>query len=592
MRFFKTFLAALSAIVAFFLLIILVFTAVGAMGDKEFVVEENSVLHLKLDQPITDRYVETPFKFDQSTFQTLQLEGLDRILNQVAKAKVDPRIDGIFLDAISPMAGLATLQEIREALADFRSSGKWVVSYADTYSQAGYYLASVSDEIYMQPEGAMELKGLNANVTFLKGMLDKVGVEVQVIRPTNNRFKSAVEPFILDSMSAANEEQLQQILNSIWSEMSGSMAESRGMNQQDFDEAVNKLSSRNGGSAVNAGLITAVKYRDEIDTMLRERCGTAEDEKVDLVSLSSYADVEADGYEDRTENFLASDKIAVIYASGEIGMGDETEEAIGSDGIASLVAKARKDDKIKAIVLRVNSPGGSALASDVIWREMSLAKEAKPVVVSMGDVAASGGYYISCNADKIFASETTITGSIGVFGMIPNTQELNEDILGINHDGVKTHQYADMMEINRPMRADEEALWQGAVDDIYTDFTTKVGVGRGVSQSYVDSIGQGRVWSGVDAMDIKLIDAYGGIEEAIAEAASLAELDDYRLQKFPESMDPIQRIIKDITGGGESDAMARLTQQDVALYSMIKRYQEIMRMKGIQARMPIILDID
>ncbi len=559
-------------------------------GSEVTEVQDNSILHLTLDNVIVDRQYENDFSFGMNMFEPQKKDGLNNILKQIKKAKQDEKIKGIFMDTETPIAGLATLQEIRDALVDFRSEGKWIISYADIYSQSGYYLASVADEVYVQPEGMIELKGLRSNVSFLKGFLDKVGVEVQVIRPTNNKFKSAVEPFILDSMSAANEEQLTRILTSIWDQMASDIASTRGLTDQELEEAVNQLKSRTPESAKEAGLITDLKYRDEIMDILISRSDAESKDDLELIGLSSYSRSEVKNFVDHEKKY-AKEKIAVIYAAGGIGMGDGDRENIGSDGMAEMISEARKDSSIKAIVLRVNSPGGSALASDIIWREMSLAKETKPVIVSMGDVAASGGYYIACNADKVYASETSITGSIGVFGMIPNTQKLNEDLLGINHDGVKTHDFSDLMDIDRPMRQSEKNVWQETVDEIYNDFTGKVAQGRGMDQEFVNSIGQGRVWSGVDALDNGLIDAYGGLDEAIAEAVSQSGVEKYHIKNYPEELPPLEQLLKDLGQEVKTDVVEELTGDDLVYYQMMKQYKEVMGLKGIQARMPFILDL-
>lgn len=590
--FFRSFFAALLAIFAFCFLIIIILVGSAALsgGGEVTEVEDGSVLHLEFDKVIVDRHYENDFAIGIGMFDEQGKDGLNNILKQIAKAKADDRIEGILIDTQGPAAGLATLQEIRDALVDFKSEGKWIISYADIYTQAGYYLGSAADEVYVQPEGMIELKGLSSNVTFLKGFLDKVGVEVQVIRPSNNKFKSAVEPFILDSMSTANEEQMRKILNSIWDKMADDIASTRGLSREELEEAVMQLKSRSPESARDARLVTDLKYRDEIMAMLVERTEVETEADLELVSLSSYSRSVVNDFVDHEKKY-AKEKVAVIYAAGGIGMGEGDKENIGSDGMASMIAEARGDSSIKAIVLRVNSPGGSALASDVIWREMNLAKEVKPVIVSMGDVAASGGYYISCNADKVFASETTITGSIGVFGMIPNTQELNEDILGITHDGVKTHEFSDLMEMSRPMRASEKDVWQDAVDEIYTDFTGKVAQGRGMEQEFVNSIGQGRVWSGVDALENGLIDSYGGLEDAIAEAVDRAGLEEYNVKNYPIELDPVQQILKDLGQEVKADVMEELTSEDLRFYHLMKQYREIMGLKGIQARMPFILDI-
>ncbi|NNC83368.1 MAG: signal peptide peptidase SppA, partial [Flavobacteriales bacterium] len=580
--FFKVFFGALLALFAFFFLIVIVLVGISSMSsDDEFAVEDSSVLHLTFDRPIVDRANESPLNFDFNTLQPIHQDGLNNILKQLDKAKVDERIEGIFLDLGSVSAGMATLQEVRDALVDFKESGKWIHAYSEMYSQGAYYLASTADEIYLQPEGMIDLRGLSADIMFMKGLLDKVGVEVQVIRPTNNRFKSAVEPFILDSMSEANEEQLSRILESIWSHIAVDISTSRGISLEQLNDAVNNLDSRNAERAIATQLITGERYRDEMMDSLEELTEVEDEEDLEMVSLSQYSRAKVSDYTD-LEKKRADETVAVIYAAGGINSGSSDEEFIGSDDLSALIADARKDSSIKAVVLRVNSPGGSALASDVIWREMTLTKEVKPVVVSMGDVAASGGYYISCNADRIFASETTITGSIGVFGMIPNTEELNEEILGLNHDGVKTHAFSDIMDINRPLRSNEQAFWQEAVDNIYDDFTGKVASGRNVEQEYVNSIGQGRVWSGLDAKDNQLVDAHGGLEEAIAYAVESAELEDYRIINYPEKKDPLEQLISDMTGQTRIDVLKELSGSDMALYRKVKAYQDITSWSGIQ----------
>ncbi|NND93220.1 MAG: signal peptide peptidase SppA [Flavobacteriales bacterium] len=590
--FIKFFFAALLAIFAFCFILFIIVAGISSMaGDEQFVVEDSSILHLTFENPIVDRHNEDGLQFDLNTFQPMKKDGLNNILKQIAKAKMDDRIEGIFLDMTGASAGLATLQEIRDALEDFKTSGKWIAAYSDGFSQSGYYLASTANEIYMQPEGMLDFRGLSSDITFVKGLLEKIGVEVQVIRPTNNKFKSAVEPFILDSMSVANEEQLTRILQSIWDHMADDISTSRGLTRDQLEDAVENLKSRNAESATEAGLITDGKYRDEMMGLLMDKVQAEEEDDLTFVSLGQYSRSKVKDFVD-LEKKRAKESVAVIYANGGIDVGKSDDESIGSDDLATLISDARKDSSIKAIVLRVNSPGGSALASDVIWREMTLAKESKPVIVSMGNVAASGGYYISCSADKIFASETTITGSIGVFGMIPNTEELNEDILGINHDGVKTHEFSDIMDINRPLRNSERALWQEAVDNIYDDFTGKVADGRSVEQEYVNSIGQGRVWSGVDALDNKLIDAFGGLDEAIAEAVNMASLEEYRIINYPEQKPPLEQIMEDLTGQTKIDAIKELTGGETALYMKIKEYQRIMSMTGVQARMPFILEFN
>lgn len=591
--FFKYFLAALLAIMAFFLIIVL-FIAVmaGSSGDKTVDVDDHSILYMDFKNEIVDYAPEQAIDFDFNTFQPIQRDGLTDVLRQLKKAKADDRIDGIFMEMTTVKSGLASAQEIREALIDFKESGKWIVAYSDMYSQGAYYMASVADEVYLQPEGMMELKGFNASTMFFKNMLDKVGVDMQVIRPKNNKFKSAVEPFLLDSMSAANEEQLAKILESIWVKVSADIASSRELTQEELEAATESLASRNAEYALEAGLIDGVKYKDEILVMLKERTETPLDEDLSAYSIGEYKSAKVKDLEDPFVDF-AKDKIAIVYAEGEIQDGEgQAGEIIGGAGMSRMIREARRDSSIKAVVLRVNSPGGSALASDLIWREVIMTKEVKPVIVSMGNVAASGGYYISCPADKVFASKTTITGSIGVFGTIPNTQKLEEEYLGITHDGVKTHNYADMFELHRPMRDDELAVWQEAVDNIYDDFTGKVADGRSVEQTFVDSVGQGRVWSGTDALDIGLIDEWGGLMAAVEEAVELSEVEEYRIKVFPEPEDPVQAILKELGMAEASfDPLEMLSGEERELLNRLRYYQKVANTKGVHARMPFDLEI-
>jgi len=591
--FLKYFFAAFLAIVAFIFFFFLVILLSASMSGSSPVttVKDNSILHLTFDNPIVDKQSESNFKFEIEGFQTNNNDGLNRILKQIAKAKVDPQIQGIYMDTREVMTGSASLQEIREAMLDFKESGKWILTYSDMLTQRAYYLASAGDEVYLQPEGALEVVGLSANVAFLRDALDQAGVEMQVIRPKNNRFKSAVEPFLLDSMSAANEEQVSKFLGSIWDKMAVDMSTSRGMTVEQFNEKVNSFASHSIEKATEAGLIDGGKYEDEIMAMLRERTSIDADKDLRLLSIQEYSSAIVDGFKD-TDKGYKKEKIAVIYASGEIGMGEGGTEDIGTD-LALQLREARSDSSVKAIVLRVNSPGGSALTSDIIWRETVLAKETKPLIVSMGNVAASGGYYIACEADKIFANENTITGSIGVFGTIPNATELMEEKLEVHFDGVKTHRYADMFEMNRPMRADERAIIQNSVDDIYIDFTTKVAEGRGLTQAYVDSIGQGRVWSGVDAKEIGLIDEFGGLSESIAAAAEMADLTDYAIKNLPKDKDPFEELMKDLGGTTRAFVLESfLTSDEISAIAKAQKIRSVLQTKGIQMHMPYMVEID
>jgi protease-4 len=581
----------------FFILIVVIGGAISsAMGDfdpskKVTKVKDNTVLHIELDQPIVDRGPEDQFTFEFGGFNSSSAIGLNQILDNIEKAKDDEKITGIFLDLSVIMGGMATVDEIRDALIDFKESGKWIVSYSEMYTQKAYYLASVSDEIYAYPEGVVDFRGLSTNLSFLKGMLEKLEIEPQIIRGSNNKFKSAVEPLIMDEMSQANRLQTMKWMGSIWDNMLAEISDSRNLTPENLNGLANDFAIQEPSDAVEAGLITGTKYYDEILEILRTKTETAQDEEINFVKLSKYLKAPKPN---TSETFVPSykkNKIAVIYASGSIAGGNAVDESIGSEAFAKAVRDARLDTTVKAIVLRVNSPGGSALASDVIWRETVLAKAEKPIVVSMGDVAASGGYYISTAANEIFATPNTITGSIGVFGVIPNMQGFFNNKIGMTFDGVKTTKYADFAEVTRPLTADEFSIIQQSVDRIYDDFITKVGEGRNLSKQTVDSIGQGRVWSGSDAMEIGLIDSFGGLEDAIDRAAELAEVDDFITKDYPERKDPFQKLIEDLNAQVSYSILTEIVGLDQQMIREFQKVKAIREMKGIQAAMPIVPEL-
>jgi len=504
-------------------------------------------------------------------------------LVNIHKAKTDENISGIYIEMGYLSAGFATLEEIRNALLDFKDSGKFITTYSEVYTQRAYYLASVSDDICIYPEGTIELKGLNSTVTFYTDALKKIGVEPQIIR--HGKFKSAVEPFMLTEMSAANREQTELYIGSIWDEYLDNVAEDRELTNERLNEIINNFEIRSPKAALNLGLVDRLCYRDQLQNHLSTLMEETKYSEVKFISLNKYQKV---NYENARAKFK-KDKIAVIYAQGEIRSGEGSETIIGSERISKALRKAREDDKVKAIVLRVNSPGGSALASDVIWREAKLAQEVKPVIVSMGDVAASGGYYIACAADKIYALPSTITGSIGVFGILMSFEELYTEKIGLTFDQVKTNRFADLGNTTRPLTKEEYTIIQESVVDIYETFTSKVAEGRNMSQRNVDGIGQGRVWSGVNAMDINLIDEYGGLNDAIKGAAELAELEDYRVYELPEQKDPLQELLQ----GLEEDLQTKWMKHQLGeQYKYYKTIQDLQHLKGVQARMPYQFVID
>jgi protease IV len=559
-----------------------IFIGIAAATTEKVSVEENSLLVAKFDKPIIDRANNNPFS--QFAFGSFDMEGslgLDQILKDLEKAKSDENISGIFLRLSAVPSSMATVEEVRDALLDFRESGKFIIAHADAYTQKTYYLASAADKIYLTPTGDFDFKGLQATVLFFKRALDKYGIDMQVIR--HGTFKSAVEPFLTDEISDANREQLDVMLSSLWGKMVEEISIARGIPADELNRYADDLSLAFDHQALEKNMIDGLKYYDEVLDELRELTETDEDDDIPSITLKRYADVPA-----VKEKKSAKDRIAVVYAMGSVVTGDAEEGTIGSDRIARAIRDARKDDKVKAIVFRVNSGGGSALASEIIHREVKLAAETKPVVASLGDVAASGGYYIVCPADTIVASETTITGSIGVFGLLPNLQEMMNDKIGITTGVVKTNKYADIGSPTRPLTADERKTIQTYIDEVYTTFVNNVAEGRSMTYEEVDAIGGGRVWSGVNAMEIGLIDLYGGLERSIEVAAEMAGLEDYRVTSLPLQEDPFTLLMKQFTG----EVKARIIKKELgASYELYKKIDEISKMRGIQALMPYTLDI-
>ncbi|MGD9976681.1 MAG: signal peptide peptidase SppA [Bacteroidales bacterium] len=573
----------LGVFVSLFLLFFIMIGVVGGIissSDKPTRVENNSILYIDFNQDIVDRASESPFDgFDISAFEPKQSLGLNNILKAIGNAKDDPKIKGIFMEVDAINAGAATVEEIRDALIDFRESGKFIVSFSDTYSQKAYYLASVSDNIYLNPEGMVEWMGLRSEIMFYKGTLEKLGIEPQILR--HGKFKSAVEPFMLDKMSPENREQTLTYMGSIWNHWVNGISKSRGISVEELNRLANNMEIFSGKSCLVNKMVDSLIYRDQLISKLKAMTETPESSDLSTVTLPKYIKAPSG-------TKFSKDKIAVVYAQGEIGMGEGNNEQIGSDGLSRAIRKARRDSTIKAIVFRINSPGGSALASEVIWREVELANKVKPVIVSMGDVAASGGYYIAAPATTIMASPTTITGSIGVFGVFFNLQNTLNKKLGINVDVVKTNDHADFFSMYRPMTAEERAVGQKFIEETYQTFTSHVAEGRGLTVETVDGIGQGRVWSGANAKDINLVDEFGGLKAAIKLAAEKANVDKYRIIELPELKDPMQELIRNLTGE------AKIALLKGELGTSFKQYSKIINMiknQGVQTRIPFDIEI-
>lgn len=566
------------------LIILFIVGLVGAISSAfepkdQFKVEEHSVLHVEFNNPIS----EVSFaEFDKQALALNQALGLREIKLGLEKAKEDDNIKGILLNTASMPAGMATTEEVRNAILDFKESGKFVVAYGETYTQKAYYLATVADSIYLYPEGMLEFQGLGAEYMFFKNAIDKLGLDVQIIRGSNNKFKSAVEPFMYDHMSDANREQTMTYLNALWNQMLTGIEETRGVSIAQLNEIADSVYVRSAETAKEYKLVDELIYEDELLAQLEEKAGTKEGEDLSLVSFQKYCSKAAK--KQKNDLILEDKNIAVIYAVGGIESGKGGPTTIGSETIAKAIRDARNDENIKAIVLRVNSPGGSALASDVIWREMVLAKEQMPVVVSMGDVAASGGYYIACQSDRIFAQPNTITGSIGVFGVLPNISKPLEEKLGITVDRAYTNR-PSMMTITRALTDEEYSIVQESVDDIYMDFKQKVADGRpGLDVAGVDSIGQGRVWAGTDALENGLVDELGGIDAAIAYAAEKAEISDVKIDVYPKTKDSkLNEILEQFDIEASASVYSPIAQK---LAHFMQAVEKATAVEGVQARLP------
>lgn len=579
-QFFKfMFASMLGFIIAGFLLLFIfigILVSMASFSEEITVVKPNTVLHLKLDQPIVDRSPKNPFSSSSlSGFKTSP--GLNDYLDNIDKASKDPNIQGILIEPMLIPAGLSTLSEIREALAKFRESGKFVLSYSENYFQTSYYLATVADKVYLNPEGMFEFKGLTARAVFLKGMLEKLNIEPQVI--SYGKYKSAADPLIFDKLTDANREQLSAYVNGAWLQMLAKIAEARSISVEELSAIADSYKIEEANDALEYKLVDALCYKDQLLLDLKELLGIAENEKLSFVDLGKYMNAPVA----REIGSRSRDKIAVIYAQGIILPGEGDETTIGSEKISATIRMAREDKNVKGIVLRVNSGGGSALASDVILREVLLAKAEKPVVASFGDVAASGGYYIACGADKIVATPSTITGSIGVISMIPNMQKFFNNKLGITFDEVKTNEFSDFIPFNRPMNTQERKIMERMTDNVYEVFITHVAAGRNMTKEEVDAVGQGRIWLGTDALEAGLVDQLGGLNDAIELTAELAGLEDWRITELPVQKDFLTVLMEDLTGSGVKKAVKSEMAEYYTYYEYLKNAASF---NGIQARMP------
>ena len=557
-------------------------------NDTEDAVKSNSIYHLKFNNSIAERAASNPLQnIDLGPFTQDSKMSLRSLIQSIEFASTDDNVKGIFIELTGFPGGLSKLEEVRNALKEFKKSEKWVVTYSEGYSQGAYYLASVSDKVYLYPEGNILFKGLATNIMYMKGLLAKLDIEMQAIKGPGNIYKSAVEPFTKDEMSPENRLQIKKYLGSIWGHWLKGISDERGVSVVNLNKYADSLSVKNAEMAVNLKLVDALMYKDEVIDELMARMEVDTEKDINFVTYSKYR---KNKVSTRKEGAARSKtkKIAVIYANGEIRGGKSTDGVMGSKTIEAAIKKARLDTNVKAIVLRVNSPGGSALASDVMWRETVLAKAEKPFIVSMGDLAASGGYFISCNADKIYASETTITGSIGVFGLMPVTEKFFKNKLGITFQSEQTNAHSKFPDGISKLDDAEYAVINEAIIDIYEDFVGKVAKGRGMTVDQVKEVARGRVWTGTDALEIGLVDEIGGLDEAIAYAVKEAGLDGYKLYELPTLKDPLEEILSNI----QADMSMKFMQDNFgSSYKYLKLIDNVQNMKGVQARIPYAIEI-
>lgn len=557
---------------------------IASSADAPKTVKANTVLKINLAAAIpekTNNVAVNPYAFD-----TDKKLGLHEIVKTIKKAKADDKINGIYLDMEGVAMGRATSATLRDALLDFKSDEKFIVAYSEYYSQGSFYIASVADKVFVNPLGGVDFLGFGAEIPFFKDMLERLDIKMQVYYAGD--FKSATEPFRLDKMSDQNRLQTREYVNSMYDLYLNDISKSRDIPVSELRTIADGYLLRNADDALKYKMVDAVGYEDEALSELRNLLGIEEDDKINKVGLMTYnKSMKSD------VNYKIKDKVAVVYAEGSIGMGEGEGGSIGGDKYVKIFRKIRNNDKIKAVVVRVNSGGGSALASDMMWREIKLLKEAgKPVVASMGDVCASGGYYIACVADSVFAEPNTITGSIGVFSMIPSVQSMLKEKVGVTFDTLTTGSYSLGISPFRDISPAEGVILQQSTDEIYETFLARVADGRKMSRDEVHAVAQGRVWPGKKAKEIGLVDELGGLDRAIESAASLAGLDKYRTTEYPVIKDPIQQMIEQFTGTSNDKAKTLIESELNEVIPFYKELKEIKQMEGVQARMPFVLNFN
>lgn len=587
MRFLGNVLATIVGLFVFSMIFffgIIIIGAIAGSGEETVSVKKNSVIELDLSKVSLDYAGKTNYK-DFNYFEAHH-DGVTDILNAIEVAKTDDKIKGISILNNQSRLGLAQSKAVRDKLEDFKKSGKFVYAYANYYTQGEYYLNSVADQVYLNPVGEVDFKGLSSEILYMKDLQEKSGVKFEVIR--HGKYKSAVEPYLSQEMSPENREQMTVLLNSVWNTIVSDIAKSRKLSVIQLNAIANSLGARTPELALANKLVDKVAYEDEYHDAIRTKLRLAKDEKYNFVSVRDYAKTAASTVED----YSKKDIIAVIYAQGEILGGEGDVNVIGEGSIKRSLRDAREDKNVKAIVLRVNSPGGSALTSELIWREIEITKKVKPVVVSMGNYAASGGYYISANADRIFAEPNTITGSIGVFGMLPNMNQLGKNI-GINAEQVKTHDNASGYSIFEPIDENFKGFVLESIEKTYATFLKRVADGRKMTTEQVDAIAQGRVWTGIDAQKLGLVDEIGGLDAAIKHAAKLGKTSSYRTENFPEYEKSFEDLLANFTGMAMFKTKEQLLKEQLGEegFQMLEQIKRIKSRKGIQAIMPYEIQI-
>jgi protease IV len=584
MSFFKTFFAALLAIVAFCFISFILFIGIisGLASDKEIIVKDKSVLYLNLDAQISEQQAEDPFEGLPVLGGNVNKIGLLQLKQTIEEAKADPKIEGIYVTISFPQAGFSTIQEIRQSLIDFKSSGKWVIAYADAMSEKAYYLASAADKVYLNPEGDVEFNGLAVEMTFFKRMFDKLEIKPQIFRV--GEFKSAVEPYMLEKMSPENKLQITEMINSIYDVVLTHVAESRAIEKSRLKEISNKMLVQNSDQAVEVGLVDSLLYYDQLLNELRNRLSISETSKINFIKYKQYRKSLAPKYGTSTN------EVAVIVADGTIMPGRSEDGIVGSKTLTDEIRKARESNRVKAIVIRINSPGGSFQASDMMWREITLAAKEKPVIASMSNVAASGGYYMAMGCDTIVAQSHTITGSIGVFSILYDASGLLNNKLGITTEEIKTGEYGEMITLSRPLTEIERNFWQRKTNAIYETFTTKAADGRNLKVEDLKRVASGRVWTGEQAKARGLVDILGTYNDAIRIAAEAAGVqDDYKVKLYPREKTFFQTLME----GFEDNAKLSLLKNEMGEYYPYYQYwQRVKSLQGTQALMPYEFQID